>query len=67
MRSYWKIKLWAKFVNHFDVFDNLRSRKTQCDRSNNGNTTGNVTYIDHVTHNGTVSTSNYMVCRAITD
>ena len=33
MRSYWKIKLWAKFVNHFDVFDNLWSRKTQCDRS----------------------------------
>ena len=30
---YWKIKLWAKFVNHFDVFDNLWSRKTQCDRS----------------------------------
>ena len=27
MRSYWKIKLWAKFVNHFDVFDNLCSRK----------------------------------------
>ena len=27
MRSYWKIKLWAKFVNHFDVFDNLWSRK----------------------------------------
>ena len=22
-----KIKLWAKFVNHFDVFDNLWSRK----------------------------------------
>ena len=35
MRSYWKIKLWAKFVNHFDVFDNLWSRKTQCDRSTN--------------------------------
>ena len=33
MRSYWKIKLWTKFVNHFDVFDNLWSRKTQCDRS----------------------------------
>ena len=33
MRSYWKIKLWAKFVNHFDVFDNLWSRKTQCDHS----------------------------------
>ena len=33
MRSYWKIKLWAKFVNHFDVFNNLWSRKTQCDRS----------------------------------
>ena len=33
MRSYWKTKLWAKFVNHFDVFDNLWSRKTQCDRS----------------------------------
>ena len=27
MRSYWKIKLWAKFVNHFDVFDNLWGRK----------------------------------------
>ena len=27
MRSYWKIKLWAKFVNHFDVFDNLWSSK----------------------------------------
>ena len=29
MRSYmfWKIKLWDKFVNHFDVFDNLWSRK----------------------------------------
>ena len=33
MRSYWKIKLWAKFVNHFDVFNNLWSRKTQCDHS----------------------------------
>ena len=33
MQSYWKIKLWAKFVNHFDVFDNLWSRKTQCDGS----------------------------------
>ena len=27
MRPYWKNKLWAKFVNHFDVFDNLWSRK----------------------------------------
>ena len=34
MRSYWKIKLWAKIVSHFDVFDNLWRRKTQCDHSN---------------------------------
>ena len=33
VRSYWKIKLWAKIINHFDVFDNLWSRKTQCDHS----------------------------------
>ena len=25
MLSYWENKLWAKFVNHFDVFDNLWS------------------------------------------
>ena len=26
-----KIKLWAKFVNHFDVFDNYGAEKSQCD------------------------------------
>ena len=28
-----KIKLWAKFVNHFDVFDNYGVGKSQCDCS----------------------------------
>ena len=28
-----KIKLWAKFVNHFDVFDNYGVEKSQCDCS----------------------------------
>ena len=33
MRSYWKIKLWAKFVNHFDVLTIYGVEKSQCDHS----------------------------------
>ena len=33
MQSYWKIELWAKFVNHFDVLTIYGVEKSQCDGS----------------------------------
>ena len=32
MQSFWKIKLWAKFVNHFDVLTIYEAEKSQCGR-----------------------------------
>ena len=53
MRSYWKIKLWAKFVNHFDVSDNLWSRKIAV---------GGLLYSSQNTVGGGGAGSIYVVC-----